>query len=68
MIWYVFYEVRQRGAIGLFAGRVVSVNADSRALALEQALNLLHDEGWETRFPLDVFQPRSGSETKEKTQ
>jgi hypothetical protein len=68
MVWYVFYEVRQRGAIGLFAGRVLAVDADSRESALAKAQEALNDEGWETRFPIDVFQPLRGSETKEKTQ
>ena len=56
MIWYVFYEVRQQGAIGLFAGRLARVDADSRAIAIERAMNLLNDEGYETRFPINVFQ------------
>ena len=68
MIWYVLFEVRQQGAIGLFAGRVASVDADSRESALAKAQEVLNDEGWETRFPINVFPPQSGSETKEKTQ
>ena len=56
MPWYVIYEVRDRGAIGLFGQSGVSVTADSEADALAQGQRALNAKGYETRFPVKVFQ------------
>ena len=56
MPWFVRYEVRPRGAIGLFASKAMSVSASSEEDALKQVFDALHEEGWETRFPLEAYQ------------
>jgi hypothetical protein len=56
MPWYVIYEVREIGAIGEFAHSGLSAIADSEAGALAQVQQALNAKGYETRFPVKVFQ------------
>lgn len=56
MPWFVIYEVRDAGAIGLFGESGVSVSASSKEDALAQGQRALSAKGYETRFPVKVFQ------------
>jgi len=56
MPWFVLFEARQRGAIGDFERRGLSVSADSKNDALDQAREALTKQGFEVRFPVDVYQ------------
>jgi hypothetical protein len=56
MPWFVVFEVRQQGAIGIFDKRGLSVSAESKDDALTQAREALTKKGFEVRFPVDVYQ------------
>jgi len=56
MPWYVIYEVRENGAIGLFWHRGMSAVAESADDARLQVRQALWKMGYETRFPVKVFQ------------
>jgi hypothetical protein len=48
----VHYEVRKRGALGIFERATRTVEAADSAEARERVREMLQAEGWETRFPL----------------
>lgn len=56
MPWFVLYEARQQGAIGIFEHRGLSVSAESKDDALIQVREALNKQGFEVRFPVKVFQ------------
>ena len=56
MPWYVIFEVRERGAIGEFDQRGMSAIAGSKESAVTQVQQALNAKGYETRFPVKVFQ------------
>ena len=56
MPWFVLFEARQQGAIGIFEQRGLSVSADSKDDALNQVREALTKQGFEVRFPVDAYQ------------
>lgn len=48
-IYYVSYEVRQSGAIGVFEWHMFTVQAENEKDAHEKAFNEAHARGFETR-------------------
>jgi len=54
MHWLVIMETRTPGAIGEFGQRAVTVSAADRDEALRLALQTIHGQGLETRFPVSV--------------
>ncbi len=56
MPWFVVFEVRQQGAIGIFDKRGLSVPAESKDDALNQVRETLTQQGFEVRFPVNVYQ------------
>ncbi len=56
MPWFVVFEARQQGAIGVFEKRGLSVGADSQDDALNQAREALTKQSFEVRFPVEVYQ------------
>lgn len=54
MMYRVNYEVRNRGAQGIFWMAAFTVKADSPAEATRKAMEQAHKEGYETRFPYSV--------------
>lgn len=51
----VLFETRRQGAIGDFEISERTVTADNARAALDIAMTLLHQEGYETRFPRGVY-------------
>jgi hypothetical protein len=56
MPWFVLFEARPQGNIGIFEKRGLSVSADSKDDALIQAREALKKRGFEVRFPVEVYQ------------
>jgi hypothetical protein len=56
MPWFVLFEIRRIGSIGVFERKGLSVLADSAESALSQARESLNKQGFEVRFPINVYQ------------
>lgn len=54
--WFIVYETRPNGAIGEFSHRGVSVIANTRESALDQARKHFSDKNLEVRFPVKAYQ------------
>jgi hypothetical protein len=54
--WFIAYETRPNGAIGEFSNSGVSVIADTKESALDQARKHFHDKNLELRFPVKAYQ------------
>jgi hypothetical protein len=54
--WFVSFETRQRGAIGNFETRGLSTMADSKYDAMRIVREDLNNKGFETRYPVKVYQ------------
>lgn len=48
-IWPIEVEIRNRGAIGVFAWLATPVNAEDEASAFRKASEICRNEGYETR-------------------
>jgi len=62
MPWFVSYEARPMGAIGVFSVRGLSSAAATESEALEEVREALHKAGFETRFPVRVYQYQENDE------
>lgn len=62
MPWFVSYEVRHHGAIGEFSARGLSSNASTDSEALDEVRKALNKAGFETRFPVHVYQFQENDE------
>ena len=56
MSWFVKFEVRPFGAIGIFSSRGISVIADSTDQAIDYARQAMNKLDLETRFPLEIYE------------
>ena len=56
MPWFVSFEVRPMGAIGVFGAYGLSSTASTESEALEEVRQALNAKGLETRFPIKVYQ------------
>lgn len=54
--WFILYETRPNGAVGEFSNSGVSVIADTKESALDQARKHFHDKNLELRFPVKAYQ------------
>jgi hypothetical protein len=61
MPYFVLFETRQRGAIGEFSQRGISVTADSDDDAVYKAFKHFQSIGIETRFPISAYQYKENS-------
>jgi hypothetical protein len=62
MPWFVSYEVRPMGAIGVFDVRGLSSAAATESEAIKEVREALHKSGFETRFPVRVYQYQENDE------
>jgi hypothetical protein len=54
MNYKVTFECRERNAQGCFWPQIVFVSAENKETANREAMNKLHKEGFETRFPIST--------------
>lgn len=62
MPWFVSYEVRPMGAIGVFGVLGLSFAAATESEALNEVREALNKAGFETRFPVRVYQYQENDE------
>ena len=63
MPWFVSYEARPIGAIGAFSERGLSSGANTEREALDEVRAALSAGGFETRFPVRVYQYQENEES-----
>lgn len=56
MPWFVSFETRPHGAIGIFETRGLSSGESTRDAAIEEIRAALNASGLETRFPVKVYE------------
>ena len=54
VIYEVIYEARKHGSIGKFSHVSRIISASSVRLAKDEVFNMLQEEGYETRFPIQI--------------
>lgn len=62
MPWFVSFEARPSGAIGVFSARGLSSAAATQSEALDEVREALNKAGFETRFPIHVYQYQENEE------
>ncbi len=60
--WFIVYETRPNGAIGEFSHSGVSVIADTRESALDQARKHFSDKNLDLRCPVKAYQYEENEE------